>query len=126
LTFLLIKRIVFVGGQVWGIVCRKWELYTDSIRRTKAIAKIENVRLELKEMIRKGDMKSVFEELVEPVPCGRLELLWDIMTEVDLNDLDLLEDKIYQYGSSLSAKNELGRLLFVRMVFLLNNAKKFR
>jgi hypothetical protein len=48
------------------------------------------------------------------------------MTEVDLNDLDLLEDKIYQYGSSLSAKNELGRLLFVRMVFLLNNAKKFR
>jgi hypothetical protein len=63
---------------------------------------------------------------VEPVPCGRLELLWDIMTEVDLNDLDLLEDKIYQYGSSLSAKNELGRLLFVRMVFLLNNAKKFR
>jgi hypothetical protein len=77
-------------------------------------------------MIRNGNMKSVFEELVEPVPCRRLELLVDIMTEADLNDLDLLEEKIYQYGSWLGSKNELGRLLFVRMVFLLNQAKRYR
>jgi hypothetical protein len=77
-------------------------------------------------MIRNGELKSVFEEHVAPASCGRLELLWDILAEADLSNLDLLEEKIYQYGSCLGTKNELGRLLFVRMAFLLNNAKNAR
>jgi hypothetical protein len=126
LDFFAYKGDIVIEGARLGNCLLLMGLHADSIRRTETIAKSKNVGLELKEMIRNGNMKSVFEDLVEPVPCGRLELLADIMTEADLNDLDLLEEKIYQYGSWLGSKNELGRLLFVRMVFLLNNAKKYR
>lgn len=60
---------------------------------------------------------------MQTVPRKRLELLWEIAVETDLNDLDLLEEKIYRYGSYLGTKDYLGRLLFVRMVFLLRNAR---
>jgi hypothetical protein len=89
----------------------------------KAIAKLDKMGLELKEMIQNGELKSIFEEYIEPAPCRRLELLWDIAVESDLSNLDQMEEMVYQYGSSLGAKNQLGRLLFVRMVFLLSNAK---
>ena len=50
-------------------------------------------------------------------------ILWEILFETDLNDYRQMEEKIYAYGSRLATRNELGRLLFTRMVTVLRNAQ---
>ena len=56
---------------------------------------------------------------MEQIPRKRLVLLWEIAMETDWNDSNLLEERIYRYGSFLGAGDRLGRLVFVRMAQLL-------
>lgn len=67
------------------------------------------------ELINKGKIGSV--------PVKRLVLLWEIFVETDLQDIELMEEKIYQYGSYLEEKDYLGRIIFMRMEYLLRMAK---
>lgn len=67
------------------------------------------------ELINKGKIGSV--------PVKRLILLWEIFVEIDLQDIELMEEKIYQYGSYLEEKDYLGRIIFMRMEYLLRMAK---
>ena len=53
----------------------------------------------------------------------RIRLLWKIFVETDLNDIEELEEEIYEYGSFLGEKDQLGRRLFLRMVHLLQKLK---
>lgn len=57
------------------------------------------------------------------IPVKRLILLWEIFVEIDLQDIELMEEKIYQYGSYLEEKDYLGRIVFMRMEYLLRMAK---
>lgn len=66
----------------------------------------------------------VIENLIRIVPAERLTLLWEILIESDLRDVDSLKEKIYLYGRSLGNKDLYGRLLFSRMAFLLYSANK--
>lgn len=70
----------------------------------------------LRTAIEKEEWSTIFEEIIWRAPSKRLLLLWDIFFEEDLSDAELLKEKIYTYGSSLGAKDCLGRKLFVRMV----------
>ncbi len=57
------------------------------------------------------------------IPVKRFVLLWEIFVEIDLQDLERMEDRIYQYGSCLEEKDYLGRIIFMRMEYLLRMAK---
>ena len=54
--------------------------------------------------------------------CGetRIVLLWQILFETDMKDTDVLNDRIYRYGSMLREKDYLGREIFLCLVALLN------
>ncbi len=125
MTFVVIIGYSKNVGYEWGHIRQSGfpiirNLYHKEERK---IAKLEDMGCEIKERIKNGELESVFEGHVQPVPRKRLELLWEIVAEADLDNLDLLEEKIYRYGSYLGAKDHLGRLLFVRMVLLLRNAR---
>ena len=53
----------------------------------------------------------------------KLRLLWEIFFETGINDLELLERRIYAYGSELKEKDLLGREVFIALVFLLQQMK---
>ena len=53
----------------------------------------------------------------------RIRLLWKIIVETDLNDIEELEEEIYEYGSFLGEKDQLGRRIFLRMVCILQMVK---
>lgn len=53
----------------------------------------------------------------------RIRLLWKIFVETDLNDIEELEEEIYEYGSFLGEKDQLGRRIFLRMVCILQMVK---
>lgn len=89
----------------------------------KRIAKKEDIGQFIKDSLQRGESKVVFEEFIEPVPIKRLQLLWEILMEADLNEFGNLEEKIYAYGSCLGTKDKLGRLFFTRMVILLRKAQ---
>jgi hypothetical protein len=77
----------------------------------------------MRDSIANGEWDVVFNSLAKQTPPSRISLLWDIMMETDLNDLNLLEEKIYLYGKSLSAKDLFGRIVFTRMAMVLHNAQ---
>jgi hypothetical protein len=55
-----------------------------------------------------------------------MELLWDILVESDLTDLNQLEEKIYRYGKSLGTKDSIGRTIFTRMALTLRKAQNVK
>lgn len=87
------------------------------------IRKEKEVGQSITEAFQNDDYKKIFNEIIETVPPKRLQLLWEIMVEADLNNLEHLEEKIFAYGSCLGMKDWLGRLLFARMVVMLRKAQ---
>ena len=51
---------------------------------------------------------------------SQLVLLWRILFETDISDVDLLQERIYEFGSNLRAQDYLGRDVFLCLVALLN------
>ncbi len=57
--------------------------------------------------------------LTQECDVSKILLLWQILFETDLEDRELLETRIYHYGSVLQEKDHFGRELFVCLVTLL-------
>ena len=53
----------------------------------------------------------------------RIKLLWEILFETDVEEIELLEERIYQYGSMLKEQDYLGRDIFLCMIALLHQLK---
>ena len=51
---------------------------------------------------------------------SQLVLLWRILFETELEDVELLKERIYKFGSNLEEQDYLGREVFVCLVALLN------
>ena len=58
--------------------------------------------------------------LLEACETERMMLLWQILFETDIRDKDLLEERIYHYGSLLTDEDKFERELFVCLVTLLD------
>lgn len=85
--------------------------------------KHDNVTQAVYDHIAREEWGTVLNELAERVPASRLTLLWDIVMETDLSDLEQLEEKIYSYGRSLGSKDHFGRIVFTRMAQALRSAQ---
>lgn len=64
------------------------------------------------------------EILMRECEAPKLRLLWEIFFETGIRDTELLEERIYQYGSMVKQQDYFGRELFVGMVSLLNYLKR--
>jgi hypothetical protein len=58
-------------------------------------------------------------DIIRNSDSEKLRLLWEIFFETGIHDLELLEQRIYAYGSELKEKDLLGREVFIALVFLL-------
>ena len=54
----------------------------------------------------------------------KLKILWEIFFGTQVEDVDTLEERIYQYGSMIKPDEHFSRELFVGMVSLLDELKK--
>ena len=54
------------------------------------------------------------------------ELLWQILFEMDFSDSMEIEDRIYEFGSGLKDKDIFGRVIFMRLVTLLDKFREAR
>ena len=62
-------------------------------------------------------------DIIRKCDSVKLRLLWEIFFETGIHDLELLEQRIYAYGSELKEKDLLGREVFIVLVFLLQQMK---
>ena len=60
------------------------------------------------------------EELFKECKESQLVLLWRILFETELSDVDLLKERIYKFGSNLKEQDYFGREVFVCLVALLH------
>ena len=60
------------------------------------------------------------EEYFKACKESQLVLLWRILFETELKDVDLLKERIYEFGSNLKEQDYLGREVFVCLVALLH------
>ena len=51
---------------------------------------------------------------------SQLVLLWRILFETNINDKELLAERIYKFGSNLKEQDYIGREVFLCLVALLN------
>ena len=62
-------------------------------------------------------------EVIHKCDSAKLKILWQIFFETGIHDLELLEERIYTYGSSLKEKDLLGREVFLALVSILQQMK---
>lgn len=57
--------------------------------------------------------------------CGseRLQLLWEIIFDTDIRQLQLLEERLFQFGGTLQAKDTMEREIFVLLISILHQIK---
>lgn len=60
------------------------------------------------------------ETLLEACPKGRIFLLWQILYETEVEDVELLKERIYAFGSKLREEDYWGREVFLCLVAFLN------
>ena len=58
--------------------------------------------------------------LIQECDLSKIMLLWQILFETDIRDKELLQERIYHYGSILKEKDSFERELFVCLVTLLD------
>ena len=58
--------------------------------------------------------------LLETCKNTKLVKLWIIIFETDVRDTELLENRIYEFGSMLKEEDSWGREIFVCLVAFLN------
>ena len=57
---------------------------------------------------------------IEECKNTKMILLWRILFETDVDNKELLESRIYEYGSKLKENDYVGREIFVCLVAFLN------
>ena len=62
-------------------------------------------------------------DIIHRCDLKKLRLLWEILFETEIYDLELLEERIYAYGSVLKEQDLLEREIFVILVSVLNQLK---
>lgn len=62
-------------------------------------------------------------DIIHKCDSAKLSLLWEIFFETGIHDLELLEQRIYAYGSELKEKDLLGREVFIVLVTILQQMK---
>ncbi len=87
---------------------------------TKDICIAKHICRMLAEEKYQEEVADVMRECQSPKIC----LLWKIFFETGIQDTNLLEERIYQYGSLVKQHDYFSRELFVEMVSLLNHLKK--
>lgn len=54
----------------------------------------------------------------------RIRVLWEILFDTGMDEVDLLEERIYKYGSMVKEQDLVGREVFLGMITLLEELKK--
>lgn len=70
--------------------------------------------------------KDSLEELSDTVlKCDsvKLRMLWEIFFETGIHEIQVLEERIYAFGSELKEKDLLGREMFLVLISILNHLK---
>lgn len=67
-------------------------------------------------------------DIIRKCDSEKLRLLWEIFFETGIHDLELMEQRIYAYGSELKEKDLLGREVFIVLISILQqmNSKNNR
>ena len=66
---------------------------------------------------------NILKDLIWNCDSPKLKLLWEILFETGLNEVDLLEERVYQYGSMVREQDYIDREIFMGMISLLNTVK---
>ena len=74
-------------------------------------------------MFTEEERREELEELLLGCGSPKVRLLWEILFETGIENFDLLEHRIYQYGSMVKEHDYLGREIFVALVSLLKQLK---
>lgn len=74
-------------------------------------------------MLTDEECREELEELLLGCESPKVRLLWEILFETRIQDIELLEYRVYQYGSMVKEHDYLGREIFVGLVSLLKQLK---
>ncbi len=61
--------------------------------------------------------------LISTCSSPRMRILWEIFFDTGMDNIGLLEDRIYQYGSMVKEKDQIGREIFLGAIALLQEIK---
>lgn len=66
---------------------------------------------------------NVLKDLIRKRDPERVRLLWEIVFDTRMEEVELLEERIYRYGSMIKGQDRLSREIFTGMVTLLAEIK---
>ena len=94
-----------------------------SLRGEVSITTDTTIAQYLHEILMGNQSSEELGEAIHKCDSVKLKILWQIFFETGIHDLELMEERIYAYGSSLKEKDLLGREVFLALVSMLQQMK---
>ena len=63
-------------------------------------------------------------KLIWSSDSSKLKVLWTILVETGMDEVGLLEERVYQYGGMVKEQDYVGREIFLGLVSLVEEIKK--
>ena len=101
-----------------------WEMFLPHYERRKWFTKETSIAKCLKSILVDEPGPNQLEKVILSCDSPKIKVLWEIFFETGMEEVALLEDRIYRFGSMIREQDHLDREIFLGMISLLKEIKK--
>ncbi|MGN1157912.1 MAG: hypothetical protein ACI4TK_17180 [Agathobacter sp.] len=101
-----------------------WEMFLPHYERRKWFTKETSIAKCLKSILVDESESNRLEKMIRSCDCPKIKILWEILFDTGMEEVALLEDRIYHFGSMIKEQDYLAREIFLGMISLLKEIKK--
>lgn len=94
-----------------------------SLRGDVTITTDTTIAQYMREIFMGNQSSEELSDMIHNCDSAKVRILWDIFFETGIHDLELLEERIYAYGSELQERDLLGREVFLALISILQQIK---
>ena len=86
--------------------------------------KNNSIAMNLKHILANNPGPNDLRKLIWSCDSPKLKLIWEILFETGMDEVELLEERVYQYGGMIKEQDYVGREIFLGLISLVDNIKK--
>ena len=101
-----------------------WEMFLPHYERRIWFTKETSIAKCLRSILADEPGQNQLEKVILSCDSPKIKVLWEIFFETGMEEVALLEDRIYRFGSMIREQDHLDREIFLGMISLLKEIEK--
>jgi len=110
-----------------NIALEKWDELGNVFtipREEECYTKNNSIAMNLNQILVNNPGPNDLRKLIWSCDSPKLKLIWEILFETGMDEVELLEERVYQYGGMIKEQDYISREIFLGLISLVENMKK--